>query len=261
MKYFEGQWRKEFFNRGNDSNLRSIERNRNQPYSRVTQLSLAEVLIPQAEPFFRQHKVSAQLIRGGILTSVAWPGPNVVVSETGVPSPTGGIHGLFEAPMPGQQVLVGFVDGNAHNPVVVQKYPYNASHNPVLEAAYYLPMTSKAVGPTDVILGHHTGSFIALRGTLPLPGAIEVECPTTFRVNARVGVDVLTLGKIKISGGATGVEISDLVGNTITIATTGIQLKTASGDSAKWIPNCLAACLFTGTPHGGPTAGILQLKG
>ena len=56
-----------------------------------------------------------------------------------------------------------------------------------------------------------------------------------------------------------GVSIKDFNGNEINQTATGIQLKT--GDASIWMPNILPNCLFTGAPHGGPTAGIVKLTG
>lgn len=38
------------------------------------------------------------------------------------------------------------------------------------------------------------------------------------------------------------------------------EIKLKTGDAAGWLPNCVAACPF-GFPHGGPTGGIVKLKG
>jgi len=108
----EGLWRQEYFGNANDSSLRTAQKNPNNYYSfHMIQLSLGEVFLSQPEPVFKQHSVSINLVKGGILTNVAWPGPNVEANPSGVPSSDATmIHGLFESPLPGQQVLVGFVD-------------------------------------------------------------------------------------------------------------------------------------------------------
>lgn len=53
--------------------------------------------------------------------------------------------------------------------------------------------------------------------------------------------------------------VYDYSGLRITLDVTGITIKT--GDASAWKPNILAADPFTGMPHGGPTAGIVKLKG
>jgi len=53
--------------------------------------------------------------------------------------------------------------------------------------------------------------------------------------------------------------VYDYRGLRITIDNTGITIKT--GDASTWKPNILAVDPFTGLPHGGPTAGIVKLKG
>jgi len=53
--------------------------------------------------------------------------------------------------------------------------------------------------------------------------------------------------------------VYDYRGLRITIDSTGITLKT--DDATTWKPNILDVDPFTGLPHGGPTAGIVKLKG
>jgi len=257
--YNEGQWKKQFWRRGGDSNLCSIEYNENRKYNHVYQLSLGEVALPQPEPLFKQDMVTVNLVKGGMLTSVAWPGPNVVF-------PGAGIHGLWEPPLPGQQVLVGFVDGRASDPVVVQKYPYNPSQDPALEAAYFMPMTQQAHGIFDIVLGHITGSYMAFRTTLPLPGAVEINSPTILDVNSTIQMNLKTIGTMSISATISTiiesalVTLQDLLGvMKIELGPTGIKLTT--GDAAAWQPNIIATCPYTGLPHGGTSAGIVLLKG
>jgi phage gp45-like len=38
-------------------------------------------------------------------------------------------------------------------------------------------------------------------------------------------------------------------------------LTLASGDATTWMPNIIPNCPMVGAPHGGPTAGIVKLKG
>ena len=48
-------------------------------------------------------------------------------------------------------------------------------------------------------------------------------------------------------------------GNEIRLESLGITIKT--GDAATWLPNIIPSCIFSKTPHGGPLAGIIKLKG
>jgi hypothetical protein len=60
------------------------------------------------------------------------------------------------------------------------------------------------------------------------------------------------------TGGTIGLEII-FKGYKIIINDTGITL--SSTDASPWQPNILFTDPFTGLPHGGPTAGILKLRG
>lgn len=271
---------------GRDSNVRNTEDDINNPLARgVGELKLAEVILPQPEPMFMQHLVTVEFLKGGKSTGVCWPGPHVSLSKAGIPAGSAqAIHGLWEAPMPGQMVLVGFESGNYNAPMVVQKYPYNPSKRPDMKAAYYLPLTTMGHGSFDVVLGHFTGSFVALRGgPMGLPGQIEVNAMTYLSLGGITGVDICTDGLFEtysstitmedISGNMikttpTGVEITDRTGNTIITSPTSVTieakgnliLKTPAG-SAAWCPNSLQTCLYTGAPHGGISGGISDLLG
>jgi hypothetical protein len=193
MAYNEGQWLKVPV--GADSSLYNKGDSTNAEYLNIKDLKLGTVLIPQPEPVYKESSASVNLVTGGILTNVAWPGPQVDMNPTGI-IPGGvaiGIHGLWEAPLSGQQVLVGFVEGSSQNPIIIQKYSYNASTRLDLEPLHILPLTLKLIGPTDVILGQHVGSFIALRGTLPLPGEIDIFALTVFTVTT-LGAAFITIG-------------------------------------------------------------------
>lgn len=48
-------------------------------------------------------------------------------------------------------------------------------------------------------------------------------------------------------------------GLSIELTSSGIVLK--SGDGSTWKPSILPACIFSGAPHGGPTAGIVKISG
>lgn len=80
-------------------------------------------------------------------------------------------------------------------------------------------------------------------------GNVEVDNTKTnngnfhFHVSGNVVID--SAGDATIQTGPTG----------------AIRLKTGSGDSQLWQPSVLPNCLFTGTPHGGPGAGITNLTG
>lgn len=168
-----------------DSNLRNLQSNSHQSYNwRSLGIHIGAVLLPQPEPVFKQHRVTVSTLKGEIVTHVAWPGAQVNANPAGLPGGVSiGIHGLWESPLPGQEVALGFIEGDVNNPIVLNKYPYNGTHRIDLEILHYLPLTKQLHGPTDVVLGHHTGSFVALRGTVPLPAQIEIRSPSSILVN------------------------------------------------------------------------------
>ncbi len=195
MAHKEGQWQKTPYTVGIDSALFPKETNNNAKYQNVRDLKLGTVLVPQSEPVYRESTVSVSLASGGIIGNVAWPGPQVDMNPTGIVSGgvAIGIHGLWESPLNGQQVLLGFVEGSSQNPIVLEKYSYNATRRIDLEFNHILPLTTKLIGPTDIILGHHLGSFIAFRGTLPVPGEIDIFALTILTITT-LGAAVVTVG-------------------------------------------------------------------
>lgn len=220
---------------GPDSQAGNPQQHPNQAYQQTTRLLLGSVLFVEPEPLYNQTRVMVDLQRGGKLTGVYWPGPNVDATVAGLPAAGAiSIHGLYESPLPGQLVAVGFADGNSGNPMVVERYPYAYSKRPDLQASHILPLTLKAIGPTDVVLGHHTGSFIAMRGTLPLPAEIDIVCLSVMTMTIAAlkteqvgGASNLTVGgAYSVTAGAamtvvTGAAYSLTVGAAATVAATG----------------------------------------
>lgn len=226
------------------------------------------IMTPQPEPLYQQGVVTVQLSRGGTIGNVPYPGAHVGAGVSGLPSPTVQmIHGLYEAPLPGQHVVIGFIEGNVSNPVILNKYPYNPTPNPVFAPAYFLPLTRLGIGITDVVLGHHTGSMIALRGTLPLPGAIEIDATTTVSITSKVGNSMQTLGTttiealkieakdnvlglnaVKIDGMLNKIEITSAPGGFIDVLP-GAGGFVRLGKAAAVPCNNFPVCLFTGVPH------------
>lgn len=224
----EGQWEKRQNSVGVDSALFGNRNNNNRLSSNIVDLKLGTVLIPQPEPVFKETSISVSLNTGGTLTNVAWPGPQVDMNPTGI-IPGGlalGIHGFWEAPLSGQQVLVGFVEGSSQNPVVLQKYPYNASHRPDLEFLHFLPMAFKLIGPTDVVMGQHVGSRIILRGTFPIPGQIDIFAISAYTLTT-LGIGTVTIGgaMIETVGGAKTLNI----GGAYNAAVGGAMLENVGG--------------------------------
>lgn len=195
--YREGRWPDGYFKNGIDSYLVPISRSEKSRYNNaVVEMMVGEIEDVQVEPLFKQDTVKVQFIRNGKAGNVGWPGPNVELGKSGKISESPDyIHGLYESPMPGQQVLIGFVEGNIHDPIVIQKYPYKMNIKEEMTGAHFLPMTSKNIGPTDIVLGHFTGSYIALRGTLPLPAQIDIFSESAITIDAAVTIDLSCAGK------------------------------------------------------------------
>jgi hypothetical protein len=228
MAYREGQWEKRPYRVGTDSALFPRNRNNNNRYQNISDLKLGTVMVPQPEPVYKESSVSISLVSGGTLTNVAWPGPQVDMNPSGIIAGgvAVGIHGLWQAPLNGQQVLVGFVEGSSQNPIVLEKYSYNASPRVDLEFNHILPLSSKLIGPTDVVLGHHIGSFIAFRGTLPVPGEIDIFALTIFTLTT-LGAVAVTVGGVwteNITGAKTVT-----VGGAVAIVAGGIMSLTSGG--------------------------------
>lgn len=204
MPHNEGQWYRNWFKNGPDSQLQGIRHKTNAPFSNIDRISLGSIFLTQPEPVYKQHTVVVDLVTGGKQTNVAWPGAQVNANATGlIPGGTAlGIHGLWESPLPGQMVLVGYVDGSSGNPIVINKYPYNALNRPELEAMHLTPLTQLSHGPTDIILGHHTGSFIALRGTLPLPAQIDILSLSAMTMTIGLNLDIAVTATVNINSGA-----------------------------------------------------------
>ena len=258
--YREGKWNRKWFIGGNDSALHGIRHNRDMPLANIDRISLGNVFLPQPEPIYNQTSVSVDLVTGGLLTNVAWPGAQVNANASGtIPGGVAlGIHGLWESPLSGQMVLIGYVDGSSGNPIVINKYPYNASQRPDLEAMHFLPMTVKGHGFSDVVLGHHTGSYIALRGTLPLPAEIDIFSMSAIVITAAAYMDVLTTAQCTFTTGgkfevaALGVIDLSAVGQ-VSISS-GVALSidgsvvSMTGSISVGITSSAAPLSLTGTP-------------
>lgn len=215
-------------NLGNDPVAKTQKSSPFSAWEHIEGIRLATVVMPQPEPLYREANVSLQLETDGtIILQAPWPGPNVEANAIGIPfGPTIGIHGLYEAPLPGQQVVVGFLDGSAQSPIVLQKYPHPTSQRVDNLGAHFLPMSQKAHGPTDVVLGHHTGAFVALRGLLPIPAEVDIFAPSIFSVVAGAAFSIVATAVGAITAGTT---LSMQAGGAMTIsagATVGI---TAAG--------------------------------
>jgi len=229
-KYAEGSWMRSWFH-GNDSALINYFDNYNTPYLNVTQLSVGEVIEVHAEPENLQCTVGVHFANGGKDTHIAWPGAQVNADSSGAQATTPGsvigIHGLWEAPLPGQQVLVGYVEGSGFDPIVINKYPYQGNINPIHTPPHEFPLTRLGHSDKDIVLGSFTGSFIALRATTPLPGEIDIFAKTAMNITVESFMIVevtgdfdLTSRSVTIDSDTTTIELN---------ATTTINLNGTPG--------------------------------
>jgi hypothetical protein len=215
-------------NLGRDTFVRSYQGNGfKQQGSKTYQTVGGEILISQPEPLFRQTVVTVGLARGGKITSVAYPGAFFDPI-------TGNLHGSYEGPIPGQMVIVGFENGNAGAPYVVNRYPYQGKGNTLTEAKYINPVTRALFDSTDVITGHFSGSYLAFyTGILSgeIPGSVKINAMTDFNAKAKANIllDALLSAEVKsIAVKLTGSSTVDLKALTATIeGTTKVEVKTA----------------------------------
>lgn len=219
--------RKILKNIGNDTTVRSYEGNVFKPQSSQTfQMLAGEILYTEPEPLFKQNMVTVGMGRdSGRITSVAYPGAFI--------SPvTQSLHGTYEGPIPGQMVMVGFENGNASTPFVVNRYPYQGKGNTLYEGAYFQPLTKNLIDSTDVLIGHFSGSYMSFNtGILSgeVPGSVTIGAITGFKAIANTTILLDSLVTAEVSSlivkltGTTNVQLN---GNT-NFAVKYTELKTA----------------------------------
>jgi hypothetical protein len=176
-----------------------------------------EIMITQPEPFFRQTAVTVRTTDNEILTGVGYP--NAFIDPI-----TGNFHGTYEGPYPGQGVMVGFLNGNAHSPIVVNRFPYQGNKNTLLSPMYNNPMTKQLRDATDIIIGHFSGSFLSFNTGLisgKLPGSISLSAKTDIEISALVSAS-MTATTTTINGDA---ELK-LTGGIIQIKSTAQSMRT-----------------------------------
>lgn len=203
---------------GNDTFVRNSQGNRFTEQSTKTyQMIGGEVKILEAEPLFKQNYVSVDLAVGGTMTSVAYPGAFI-------DPVSGNIHGSYEGPIPGQMVMVGFENGNAHAPFVVNRYPYQGTGNSFTESAYINPLTKAMFDATDVITGHFSGSYLSFNtGILSgkLPGSVTINSMTQLESVCALGSSIIQ--DLDIVMEAASITLQDTTGlNKIELGPTGV---------------------------------------
>jgi len=242
----EDRQRKLAKNLGNDTHTRNIEDNMFQSQSVNTlKVVTGEVFLTQPEPLFSQTNVMVNLTKGGLLSSVAYP--NAFKEPI-----SGNIHGLYEGPIPGQMVMLGFVEGNSASPFVINRYPYQGQGNSLTELAYINPLTQSLYNATDVILGHVSGSYLSFNTGFPiptgkLPGSVSLHSMTDLKIDTLAGIidisssltmnltstlgmniDAGVAGALSVKG--LGVDV-DAGASALTMAGLGVDIDASAGAS------------------------------
>lgn len=184
-------------NVGKDSHVRSYAGNMfQQQNSQTFQMLAGEIEFTEPEPLFRQNMVVVKPAKGGRITSVAYPGAFIDPI-------TGNLHGTYEGPIPGQMVVVGFENGNANSPFVVNRYPYQGAGNTLTELKYINPLTASLFDSTDVIMGHFSGSYMSFNtGILSgeLPGSVTLSVMTDYNMYSNTIITLSALSHVALNG-------------------------------------------------------------
>jgi hypothetical protein len=187
-------------NLGKDTYVRDNDKNifKRDQISTVNQTLIGEIEATEPEPLFRQNMVTIKYAQGGKSTSVGYPGAFIDPIS-------GNMHGLYEGPIPGQMVVVGFIDGNRHSPYVLNRYPYQGYGNTSVESKYINPLTTATFDPTDVILGHQSGSFMVFNTGSPLginglPGSVKIKTVSDFTVESTTKIVFSSVSPMELNG-------------------------------------------------------------
>jgi hypothetical protein len=209
-----------------DSHTRDYSTNEFQkPSTQCTKMIQGEILITQPEPLFRQTAVTVRTDNNEILTGVGYP--NAFIDPI-----TGNLHGTYEGPYPGQSVMVGFLNGNSHSPVVVNRYPYQGNKNTLLTPLYNSPMTRSMYDATDIIIGHFTGSVLSFNTGLlsgKLPGSVTMSATTAMELSATTDMAISALVTASVTATSTTINGDaelKLTGGIIQIKSTAQSMKT-----------------------------------
>ena len=215
-------------NLGKDSHVRTVNENIFQKQSTKTfEIMTGEVFLNQPEPVFNQNAVTVSLSKGGQISGVPLPGAFIDPI-------TGNLHGSYDGPISGQMVSLGFVGGNSSSPIILNKHPYQGKGNTLTEGSYLTPMFLSGYDPTDVLMGHFSGSVIGLYTGLNaiggrLPGSIGIDAFTSLDVTANTTILLDALVSAEVSSAIvtlTGSAYVELNGNT-NFAVKYTELKTA----------------------------------
>ena len=183
-------------NLGDDTTVRDYNSNKfkSQSYETFGMIT-GEISGTNPEPLFQQTTVDVDLTRLGTITEVAYPGAFFDPES-------GNLHGIYEGPIKGQMVIIGFENGNQAAPFVVNRYPYQGIGDTVSETDYINPLTMAGFDAEDVIIGHYSGSYIAFYTGITsgeLPGSVELNSATdlTLTVGSNFSLEAEIEAKIK----------------------------------------------------------------
>lgn len=206
------------------------------------------------------------------MTNYLWASPAVNAGIT----KTGGNEGSFDVPMVGAEVCVFFMDNDP------QQLFYLNVALVTQEAAIELDLPSPNAGdakklPNIKILKKTSNGNAIGFDTNDDENSFFVYFPDgpMIRIGAKeqvLSLEIDSEHRITIDGKQKFIDISSSDKVTVNcknaeiIAETSVILDSAAitlktPDSATWCPNVVAICPMSGLPHGGPGAGVANLKG
>jgi len=148
------------------------------------------------------------------------------------------VWGEKSLPQTGDQVIVMFLEGRVEKKVIIGTFlPFLYS----LFASQQVAVSSTGKTNSTKLLKDEDSKTV--RRVYPSGVTEEYDDAGNFILETPAGkaVTIKAGGNVTIQGG------------------TFVTLK--SGDAITWLPNILPIDPLTGLPHGGPTAGIVKLKG
>jgi hypothetical protein len=202
-----------------------FERNRNlkdsnaydSRFSKLTKINTGSITLKAGfvikiheEPKYKTTLVSVQLIDGGIIEEVPFPTPNIITNEMGkITGKIKMIHGLYEPIMPGQYVLVGFIDGNSQKPIIINKYQYKAIPSTgSIDNLFTNPLSKLNFQSSDIILGHYSGSYLSIHAKTPIPGHVQISSISSMELKSKLGIVMKSDLEVNIKAGKTPSENS-----------------------------------------------------
>jgi hypothetical protein len=164
---------------------------------------------------------------GSDLGIADWPYPGFVTNKTGTYGGGGNnLHGVYTSPQTGMSVLTGFREGSMHCPIVIGTYALPVDHT---STAYTTPIVSAGHMSDDVVLGHYSGAYVALRSTVPLPGELDIHSPSTIYADATISIEAKAPTYTFNTKAKTGkISMSDTAGITLD-SSLGVDIKSTTG--------------------------------